>query len=291
MAVAIAVTACGWAAAADAPPPPPAGGAGPTSCYVRYADDGHGGGAMQAAVGHFADGDGVTVDLLATAHVGEADFFRQLSDRFPAYDAVLYELVAPRGVPPTAEGVNAQQRQFARDTGLENQGRYLTYRRKNFVHADLDLEQIKRLEIAARGTFKGALGDGPSAVLDPAAAADFAAAGKAKNRLEHQRLYRRACGRELVAESQPPPGQTLPPGLEVLVGARNDEVMRVLRQQVAAGRRKLAVLYGAGHMVDLEHRLLAAGYERQSVEWVTVWTVAPDGTPTTRPKAAAAERR
>ena len=45
----------------------------------------------------------------------------------------------------------------------------------------------------------------------------------------------------------------------------------------------MAILYGAAHMVDLEHRLLAAGYRQRSIQWQTAWAVADDGTPTTRP--------
>jgi hypothetical protein len=71
--------------------------------------------------------------------------------------------------------------------------------------------------------------------------------------------------------------------MEVLVGARDEKVMKVLGEQMAAGKKKLAVLYGAAHMLDLEHRLLQMGFKRQSVLWQTAWTVAPDGTPTTQP--------
>ena len=37
----------------------------------------------------------------------------------------------------------------------------MNYDRPNFVHADLSLEEITKLEVARNGTFKGALGDGP----------------------------------------------------------------------------------------------------------------------------------
>jgi hypothetical protein len=263
----------------------------PIANFVRFHEDGHGGGQMQTAFASYVNQDGVTVDLLSTMHIGEPKFFRELARRFPRYDAVLYELVAPRGVPPTEEGVNEQQLRIARDCDLDNQGPHMDYERSNFVHADLLLEEIEKLEVADHGTFKGALGDGPGLAAaksdqdtagDRAVYADLQNAKKA-NTKERYRLMRRAYSQLLEVTARPAPGQTYPAGMEVLVGARNDKVMSVLDEQIAAGKRKLAILYGAAHMVDMEHRLFAKGFKRQSVVWETTWTVAPDGTPTTQP--------
>ena len=95
----------------------------PLPNFVRFQEDGHGGGIMQAAVGRYVNEDGIQVDLLSTMHIGEPAFFRSLAKQFPKYDAVLYELVAPRGVPPTEEGVNPQQQRIADDCDLETRGR------------------------------------------------------------------------------------------------------------------------------------------------------------------------
>jgi hypothetical protein len=249
---------------------------------------------MQAAVGRYVNDDGTQVDLLSTMHIGEPAFFRGLAKQFPKYDAVLYELVAPRGVPPTEEGVNDQQKRIAEDCELENQGPHMNYDRPNFVHADLSLEEIEKLEIARNGTFKGALGDGPGlkAARSKADTAgdqqvydDKKAAEKASP-AERVRLLRRAYSRILAVTVEPAPGKTFPAGMDVLVGSRNDEVIRVLSKQISDGKKNLAIFYGAGHMMDLEHRLFDMGFRRQSLTWQTAWTVAPDGTPTTRPAHA-----
>jgi hypothetical protein len=158
------------------------------------------------------------------------------------------------------------------------------------VHADLSLEEIKKLEVAKNGTFKGALGDGPGIKAardenDTAGQKEVYAdikAAKSATLKERTRLLRRAYARILAVTAEPAPGKTYPPGMDVLVGARNDEVMRVLTQQMGDGKKNMAIFYGAAHMVDLEHRLFEMGFKRQSVVWQTVWTVAPDGTPTTR---------
>ncbi len=247
---------------------------------------------MQAAVATYTNADGVHVDLVSTMHIGERKFFHDLAKRLPNYDAVLYELVAPRGVPPTEEGVNPQQKQIARDCDLDNQGPHMDYERKNFVHADLLLEDVQKLEIAQHGTFKGALGEGPGLAAakseadtagETAVYADLKAA-KSASTLERYRLMRRAYSRLLEVTARPATGETYPAGMEVLVGARNKKVMAVLDQQILQGTKKIAVLYGAAHMVDIEHRLFAAGFTRQALQWQTTWTVAPDGSPTTRPK-------
>ena len=264
----------------------------PADAYVRFDEDGHGGGNMQVAVGTYVNDDGVQVELLSTMHIGETAFFRTLARQFPKYDAVLYELVAPRGVPPTEEGVNDQQKRAAKDCGLENQGPHVNYDRPNFVHADLSLEEIKQLITQKSGTFKGALGDGPGLKAarderDTAGKREIFADLKAAETAapaECTRLLRRAYSRQLAITAQPAPGKTVPEGegMDVLVTARNDEVIRVLKQQIESGKKNLAIFYGAAHMVDLEHRLFNMGFKRQSLRWQTVWTVAPDGTPTTQ---------
>ena len=281
-------------AAAPTTGPTPAG-----TPFVRFADDGHGGGQMQAAVASYANDDaGVTVDLISTVHIGDAAFFRQLAKRFNAYDAVLFELVAHRGEPATEEGVNPQQARIAAEMSLENQGPHMSYDRPTFVHADLDLEDITRREVAAHGTAKGALGEGPGlatatgtndtaglrSVYDDLRAAK---AVRKSNPREYTRLMRRAYGRLLPTTAEPAAGSTVPPGadMDILVGARNQHVMTVLAGQVEKGRRHVAILFGAAHMVDLEHRLLEHGYRKRSAEWMTAWMVAPDGTPTTAPAA------
>lgn len=263
----------------------------PIANFVRFDEDGHGGGKMQAAVSTYRNDDGIEVTLLSTMHIGQADFFRDLAKRFPKYDAVLYELVAHHGEPATEEGVNPQQQQIADDMQLENQGPHMNYDRKNFVHADLDYELIEKLETAQHGTFKGALGEGPGLKAassekqtagDRQVFEDKNAADKASP-AEKTRLMRRAYSRILELTAKPKQGSTYPDDMEVLVGGRNDKVMAVLDEQLAAGKRKIGILYGAAHMVDLEHRLIGRGFKRVSLTWATAWTVADDGTPTTKP--------
>lgn len=86
----------------------------------------------------------------------------------------------------------------------------------------------------------------------------------------------------MVLGSQPTPDRHYPAGMEVIIGARNEQAMKIVAEQLAKGRRTIGVFYGAGHMPDLERRLLERGFQRRSIDWLTAWTVEPDGTPTTR---------
>ena len=43
-------------------------------------------------------------------------------------------------------------------------------------------------------------------------------------------------------------------------------------QQIAAGKKKIAIFYGSAHMPDFESRLLQNfGMQRQSVLWLDAW--------------------
>jgi hypothetical protein len=57
-----------------------------------------------------------------------------------------------------------------------------------------------------------------------------------------------------------------------LITDRNKEVVSVLKSEIAAGKRKIAILYGVGHLPDM-HRQLKEGLELSitKVEWLQAW--------------------
>jgi hypothetical protein len=58
----------------------------------------------------------------------------------------------------------------------------------------------------------------------------------------------------------------------LLIEDRNQAALKVFQTEMANGKRKLALFYGAAHMPDFEKRLLADyGLKRDKVEWVTAW--------------------
>jgi hypothetical protein len=74
--------------------------------------------------------------------------------------------------------------------------------------------------------------------------------------------------------------QSLPPEMRrlmnVIIQGRNDVVLRDLRPHLgkAGAGRSISVFYGAGHMHDLERRLMAElGYRRADETWLTAMSV------------------
>lgn len=60
----------------------------------------------------------------------------------------------------------------------------------------------------------------------------------------------------------------------MLVTERNKVVMEKLAVALAQGRRNIGIFYGAGHMPDLEKRLLAEGFRRTGMDYLTAWDIA-----------------
>jgi len=58
----------------------------------------------------------------------------------------------------------------------------------------------------------------------------------------------------------------------VILTDRNKVALKVLARELAAGKKKLAIFYGAAHLPDLEERMIEKmGFERKATRWVTAW--------------------
>lgn len=226
---------------------------------------------------------GLAVDLVAVTHVGEADYFAGLDSQLADYDAVLYELVAPEGAVP-AKGADAGMIASGLKgmLELEYQTERIDYTRDNFVHADLTPGQIAE-KMRERGQ------TGLSVAMD-AVGSMFADASRRAAQAEAEggdglagfglatllldpngkAKLKRAFALELArADMDAALGETVG---RMLVSDRNEAAADVLREQIAAGRRRIAIFYGAGHMPDLERRLAEDfGLKRQGVMWRQAW--------------------
>ena len=57
-----------------------------------------------------------------------------------------------------------------------------------------------------------------------------------------------------------------------IIDHRNAKCMSVLKEQIDSGKRNLAIFYGAGHLADMEQRLLNEfGMKRGGTRWLTAW--------------------
>ena len=66
------------------------------------------------------------------------------------------------------------------------------------------------------------------------------------------------------------------PDGSTLITERNKRALEVLREQQAAGKRKIGIFYGAGHLKDMHERMLK-DFELQplSTVWLEAWNLRP----------------
>ncbi len=229
-----------------------------------------------------ADTSDPIVDLVSAIHVAEPDFYAQLNREFARYEVVLYELVAPEGarVPKggghgAANPVSLIQRGLTDLLELQFQLDGIDYTPENFVHADMSPEQFAR-SMRDRGE---SFGDMFFRMMGYNLARQSEGAGTTSDAQLLMALFsgnRAMALRRVMAEQfdtmqgafnviDGPDGSTL-------IAERNKVALDVLRKQLDAGRQKVAIFYGAGHMDDMVARLRDDfGLAPAEVRWVTAW--------------------
>ncbi len=223
----------------------------------------------------------LVVDLVAAVHVAEEEYYDQLNREFAGYDAVLYELVAPKGTRiPKGGAAESQsvasslQRGLKSMLELEFQLEQIDYTKDNMVHADMSPEQfaesMKRKGESMLGTFLRMLGHAMAQQQGAGATSDLELlmALFDKNRAV-------ALKRIMAGQIQDMEGTLLAvEGKDgsTLISERNKVALEVLRQQIAAGNRKIAIFYGAGHMSDFQKRLgQDFGLVPTNTRWLDAW--------------------
>ena len=202
-------------------------------------------------------GQPISVDLVAAVHVADAAYYDQLNRRFEKYDAVLYELVAPEGtVVPRGRGTSntnplgAMQNGMKEVLDLDHQLEKIDYTKKNFIHADMSPDQflqsmkdrnegflqmyMKLLgESLAQQSEMAAKGESPDVELLSALFAE-----DRPRRLKIVMAKQLAQTESLLMNFGGEEGS-------VLISERNKAALKVLKEQLAAGKKNLAIFYGA----------------------------------------------
>jgi hypothetical protein len=254
--------------------------------------------ALETAIVRYvpASGEGgLTVDLIAAVHVGDKAYYEKLNKQMERYDVLLYELVAPQGTRIPKGGKRDSDNPLAliqqmtkTMLGLELQTEQVDYTKKNFVHADMSPEQMAAA-IKDRGD------DGLTLFL-----------GVAADLLRQQNLQQRKQQKEPAKEADVDPlallldpeagtklkrtmaeqlgdlesgagnlGQTLN---TILVSDRNKAALKVFQTELAKGKKKIGIFYGAAHMPDFEKRLREDfGLKRDSDQWLKAWDLEKPG--------------
>lgn len=291
------VIAAGYAAVRAAEPPAKAAdksGEGSSFIRVRKADDGRPL-ALETAIVTYAPADGEEgpeVDLIGAIHVGDKAYYEKLNAAFKKYEALLYEMVArPGDVPGRSKRGLSELRGGGAIMGLqsgmkhllelEHQLNEIDYTADNFVHADMSPSEFARSmkdrdESFLKMFFK-MMGQGMAAQGNKNAPSDaeLLAALFSKDRaLMMKRTFAEqftAVGGRIAA-LEGPEGSTL-------ITERNKKALEVLRREIDGGKRRLGIFYGAGHLGDMEERLVRDfGLKPDRVEWVEAWNLrSPDG--------------
>jgi hypothetical protein len=219
------------------------------------------------------------VDLIGAVHVADADYYAELERAFATYDALLYELVAPEGAQIPRNGKSAHpvgqvQQGLTSILDLSFQLERIDYAKENFVHADMTPDEFAK-SMADRGeSFLQLL----LRMMGQAMAQQSAKGGSSDAKLlfalfapdRSLRLKRLMAEQfedlELAMNAiEGPHGSTL-------ISQRNKKALSVLRSQIDAGKKRIGIFYGAGHMSDMARRLQEEfGMRASNVRWLTAW--------------------
>jgi hypothetical protein len=266
--------------------------------FVRFTDE-KGGGRLETAVVTYTNDAGVEQKLVSAIHIGERSYFESLNKDFEAEDAVLYELVKEKGAPlpgpeamrkKAAEGdANAnpigQLQRFLKDTlDLEFQLDVVDYTKKNFVHADMDKAQFEKAQAERGESFETLmLQQLIAAMKNPQAHALPGANGNASDadvlkelvklvtRPDMERQVKTFVAKQMDQMQDAAMGLDGPGG-SVILTERNKAALKVLDETIKAGKKKIALFYGAAHMPDLSKRVREMGFKPSGpVEWKAAW--------------------
>lgn len=235
-----------------------------------------------------ADGkqDQATVDLVAAVHIAEKSYYEQLNREFKSYDAVLYELVAPEGsrVPRKGESggshpISLLQNGMKDILALEFQLQGIDYTAKNMIHADMSPDQFaesmeKRGE-SAMTMFARMLG---YAMTQQSGAGNGASEGQLLLALfdKNRTLALKRVLAEQFENSEGSFAALEGPKGSTLIAGRNKVALDVLRKELAAGKKKIAIFFGAAHMPNMESGLRDEfGMTLLSTRWLTAWNLKP----------------
>lgn len=228
----------------------------------------------------------VQVDLVAAVHLGGGDYYKTLDRLFADYDAVLYELVAPPNARVPKPGrkpsgaIGSAQHGLTRILGLEFQLESIDYSAPNFVHADLSPKEFDAA-MRKRGEswwsmFTKLMREGMARAERDASATPDVSMGELFGLLFGSEQGRQVKLRRLMAEQFTDMDVlTATFGGEqgsTLITDRNAAALEVLRQEIAAGRQRIAIFYGAAHMEDFD-RHLREDFRLQPREtvWLEAW--------------------
>jgi len=254
--------------------------------------------AMETAIVRFAPrdgGKGPTVDLVAAVHIADKSYYEQLNREFVNYDSVLYELVAPekasvpkQGDPPSRNPLSLLQNGMKDVLELEYQLKGIDYSRKNLVHADMSPERFAQsMQQRGESLTTMCLRMMGYAMAKQGQAGGGADGGQLLMALfdKNRALALKCAMAEQFDNSDGAMAALDGPQGSTIISERNKVALDVLRKEIAAGKRKIAIFYGAGHMPDLQKRLHDDfGLDPVGARWLVAWNLKSETKPAAKLK-------
>lgn len=224
------------------------------------------------------------VDLVSAVHVGDKAYYDYLNRQFRNYNALLYELVAPPGTrvergrgTSNYHPVGAMQNSVKTALDLEHQLEMVDYTRPNFVHADMSPEEFgksmtDRQESFAQMYARMAGHAIAEQAADPSQGIMMNVELLMAMASEDKPLkMKRIIAKQFDSMESMLSGMSGPEG-STLVTERNKRALDVFRKQLKAGKRKIGIFYGAGHLNDMNDRLQKDfGLKPVGITWVEAW--------------------
>lgn len=223
--------------------------------------------ALQLAIASYSPRTGrdIRVDLISAIHIGDREYYAALNDRFRNYDALLYELIAPKDAVISRQEsersgvISNTQIMMKNMLQLSFQLDEIDYGASNFVHADLTPTELSqsmdergeslyvyfwRLFYASIDEYaKDPLGLNDIRMLSAMLSTD------SDNTLKIMLAYEMTnldTLREILGEDSD----------SAVIGARNQRAIDVLKSQLDGGAKRVAIFFGVAHMPDMEQRLI-----------------------------------
>ena len=228
----------------------------------------------------------VEVDLIGAVHIGDIAYYKQLNDRFKQYDVLLYELVAAEGTvvqrgrgTSNAHPIGAMQNAIKGLLELDHQLEEVDYTQPNFLHADMAPDEfVKAMKdrdesflqmyfrllghAMAQQSEMTAKGESLDFELLSALFAD-----------DRPRRLKMALAKQLAEMESLMVSFGGEQG-SVIITERNKKALDVLKKQLVAGKKRVGIFYGAGHLNDMDKRL-RKDFKMKPVEvtWLTAWNL------------------
>ncbi len=239
--------------------------------------------ALQTAVVKYKsdskESEGVEVTLIGAVHIAEKAYYEDLNAMFKGYDALLYEMVAPPDAVPKpnergSSPISSVQVGMKDMLELSFQLDEVDYSAGNFVHADMTPEEMfESMNRRKESVFKMLLRSvGSGLAMQGAGQANDLDVLSAMVSDDRARNLKRAMAEQFEKMDGQMAALQGDDGRSTLITERNAKAFQVLSEQIKAGKKKIGIFYGAGHLEDMNERLIAE-FSMQPIEtkWMDAW--------------------